>query len=53
MIDYEKLLDDILMNVDYDIWKSYQLDLAEEPEFVEDDRQVLINIIKRHVEAGK
>lgn len=51
-INYDSLLDDLLSAIDYDIYKSYQEELAEEPEFVEDERKYLIDIIKSHMEKG-
>lgn len=39
MINIEKYVDDIVIAVDYDIWKdAYNEETAEEPEFVADTR---------------
>jgi len=45
-------LDDILENIDHDIAKAYSEETAEEPEFVADDREVILNIL-RSVAKGK
>lgn len=52
-INYDSLLDDLLSAIDYDIYKSYQEELAEEPEFVEDERKYLIDIIKSHINEAE
>lgn len=41
----DKLIIQLLNAVDYDIAKQYQLETAEEPEFVEENLQELRNII--------
>lgn len=43
----EKMLMEIIKNVDYDIWKNF--DEPEEPEFAEEEMDVLIGVVKKYL----
>lgn len=49
----DELIDDIVNFIDYDIWKdAYNLETAEEPEFVEDNRNELKRCIEMYIEIN-
>lgn len=45
----DNMIMDLLEQVDHDIAKSYNVKTAEEPEYVEEDMEVLRNIVKSHM----
>jgi hypothetical protein len=47
----EKMIIAILEQVDHDIAKNYDVEYAEEPEFVEEDMAGLVRIVKRYLKS--
>ncbi len=45
----DAMLRDLLMEIDYDMSKQYDVETAEEPEYVEDAMNDLRVIVRRHV----
>lgn len=46
--DIEKMLKDIVKQVDYDIYKNIYVS-PEEPEIAEEQKQTLVKIVKNHM----
>ena len=47
----KEMILDIIGEVDYDICKDYVEETAEESELVENKMQILIDIVKKHLEG--
>ena len=45
-MDLNAALDELLENIDHDIAKAYCEETAEEPEFVANDRAILLEILQ-------
>jgi hypothetical protein len=45
----EKMIIAVLAVADYDISKAYQVETAEEPETVEENMNVLVEIVEEHL----
>lgn len=49
--EIKKLLLVILEHVDYDIYKSYIPETAEEPEYAKEQMESLINVAEEHLKS--
>lgn len=45
----EKMILELLNEIDYDIAKDYDVETAEEPELVEENMNKLVKIVKEYV----
>jgi len=45
----EKMILELLNEIDYDIAKDYDVETAEEPELVEENMDKLVKIVKEYV----
>lgn len=49
-----KMILEIVLEIDYDIYKEcYNLETAEEPEWVEDNIKILISIVQKYLKGEK
>ena len=44
-----EMLLDVLGHVDYDIKKDYMKETAEEPEFVDEELAILVEVVRKHM----
>ena len=47
------MVHDLLEEIDYDISKDYVKETAEEPEYVDENLEKLIVIVKKHIKLSK
>lgn len=45
----EKMILGLLNEIDYDIAKDYDIETAEEPEFVEENMDKLVKIVQKYI----
>ena len=47
--EFKAMMKDVILEVDYDAWKQFDVETAEEPEFVEERWADIVTAAQKHI----